>query len=490
MDAGPVLRRFTVEGYRGFDGPVTLDLTAVGDYGFNRRCIRDGIIRKCMVLGRNGCGKSDLGLALHDIAVTLTDPGTDGGRCDPRTFLNVHSGSGRARFVYELQDGDRVIVYSYSKTSPDRIVHETLTVDGSTVFEVGDGADDLSGLAVHGAEVPDPEAASGRMPLLRYVIDGTVQGNGSPLSSVMRFARGIMYLGPDGGMDDALRYVVDHDLVAGLQGFLSDMTGSEVGLAIADVPGNGREVVRRMGDGYLPFHTVASGGTVQLVRLFHLMERIGDATFLYIDGFGPHYHHTLTERVVMWIRSMDHVQVVFTSHDTSLVCNRILRPDCYLVMDGRGLNPLPYLTDREIREGHNLGRLLRGGEFDDDRLGSCNLAPGCTGPSDASASPSDPIVIGLRRIVGPIAERHGMMGVYLFGSHARGDHRPDSDYDFCVVTGPECGMFELAGFFSDLRDAVGSDIDLVCWDELDGGFADAVRGDLVSLFGAEHPDLV
>jgi predicted nucleotidyltransferase len=43
----------------------------------------------------------------------------------------------------------------------------------------------------------------------------------------------------------------------------------------------------------------------------------------------------------------------------------------------------------------------------------------------------------IRKIVPPIAERHGVEHVYLFGSRARGDHRPDSDYDFMVSFGSE-----------------------------------------------------
>lgn len=33
----------------------------------------------------------------------------------------------------------------------------------------------------------------------------------------------------------------------------------------------------------------------------------------------------------------------------------------------RGITSLPDLTDREIGEGHNLEKLLRGGEFDEQR---------------------------------------------------------------------------------------------------------------------------
>jgi predicted nucleotidyltransferase len=63
--------------------------------------------------------------------------------------------------------------------------------------------------------------------------------------------------------------------------------------------------------------------------------------------------------------------------------------------------------------------------------------------------------------VTPLAERYGVGKVYLFGSVARGDHDENSDYDFCIERGRIRGLIMLSEFFQDLRDAVGSDIDLV-----------------------------
>jgi predicted nucleotidyltransferase len=50
-------------------------------------------------------------------------------------------------------------------------------------------------------------------------------------------------------------------------------------------------------------------------------------------------------------------------------------------------------------------------------------------PSDAQVS------LGLRRFVDEVRARYGanLRGVYLFGSRARGDNRPDSDADVAVV---------------------------------------------------------
>ena len=90
----------------------------------------------------------------------------------------------------------------------------------------------------------------------------------------------------------------------------------------------------------------------------------------------------------------------------------------------------------------------------------------------------------LRRIVEPIAESYGMRQVYLFGSRARGDNREDSDYDFCVVTSDDCDLFELGGFFADLRDALGVEIDLVCQESLRDDFSREVFRDRRLLYEA------
>ena len=67
----------------------------------------------------------------------------------------------------------------------------------------------------------------------------------------------------------------------------------------------------------------------------------------------------------------------------------------------------------------------------------------------------------LKTIVKPVAEKHGVDRIYLFGSVARGDHNEDSDYDFCIEKGRIRDMFAFAEFFQDMYDAVGHEIDIL-----------------------------
>ena len=90
----------------------------------------------------------------------------------------------------------------------------------------------------------------------------------------------------------------------------------------------------------------------------------------------------------------------------------------------------------------------------------------------------------LCQIVGAVAARHGMIRVYLFGSRARGDNTEGSDYDFCILTPDDYGLFEVGGFYADLRDALGTDIDIVCEESLRNDFSRKVLRDRRLLYEA------
>lgn len=90
----------------------------------------------------------------------------------------------------------------------------------------------------------------------------------------------------------------------------------------------------------------------------------------------------------------------------------------------------------------------------------------------------------LCQIVGAVAARHGIICVYLFGSRARGDNTEGSDYDFCILTPDDYGLFEVGGFYADLRDALGTDIDVVCEESLRDNFSREVLKDRRLLYEA------
>lgn len=90
----------------------------------------------------------------------------------------------------------------------------------------------------------------------------------------------------------------------------------------------------------------------------------------------------------------------------------------------------------------------------------------------------------LCRIVGAIAAEYGIERVYLFGSRARGDNGPGSDYDFCIRTPDDMGLFKMSGFYRKLGDALGTSVDIVCEESLRDDFSRTISKDLRLIYEA------
>jgi hypothetical protein len=85
---------------------------------------------------------------------------------------------------------------------------------------------------------------------------------------------------------------------------------------------------------------------------------------MFIDEFDAFYHFEMAEELVGILERMPGFQAILTSHNTNLLSNRIMRPDCYFILTGEKLTSFANATGRELREGHNLEKLYMSGEFD------------------------------------------------------------------------------------------------------------------------------
>lgn len=369
-----MLKRFAVENFRGLRGRTVVDFTKTKKYGFNTDLIRDGLINKVLIVGKNGCGKTNLGLALFDIVMTLTDLNTDRRQRDASAYLNGDSGMPYAAFEYEFGLGSDDVVYSYRKISPDTIVYERLELNGRTVFiRDGDGID-ASGLGMIDAEGLKVNPGNGRLSVLRFIVNNTDQPPDSVLTRLMDFVKGMLYFrsvqdgnvysGLINGTEDLAKYIMDHDLVSEFQDFLEDTGGIAMRLGTVSVGGMSDVLVQETACRRYPLSDVLSSGTGSLMLFFYWMKHFDSVTFLYMDEFDAYYHYALSESVLRLVCGMTGFQTVFTSHNVALVSNRVMRPDCCWMMSDGIVRAFPDLTGRELREGHNMEKLLRGGEFD------------------------------------------------------------------------------------------------------------------------------
>ena len=66
----------------------------------------------------------------------------------------------------------------------------------------------------------------------------------------------------------------------------------------------------------------------------------------------------------------------------------------------------------------------------------------------------------LKKIVEPIAKKYDLKSLYLMGSRARGDNRPDSDYDFCYDM-KKPSLMQVSELMADLSEALKTNVDLI-----------------------------
>ena len=88
----------------------------------------------------------------------------------------------------------------------------------------------------------------------------------------------------------------------------------------------------------------------------------------------------------------------------------------------------------------------------------------------------------IRRIAGPIAARHGVERIRLFGSYARGEATENSDIDMLVECGAIRRAFQMGGLYADLSEGLGKPLDLVTTDHGDKAFLGRIEEDRFRLY--------
>ncbi|MCQ2070958.1 MAG: nucleotidyltransferase domain-containing protein [archaeon] len=87
----------------------------------------------------------------------------------------------------------------------------------------------------------------------------------------------------------------------------------------------------------------------------------------------------------------------------------------------------------------------------------------------------------IRLLIKPIAARYPVDEIYLFGSRARGDGTPDSDYDFLIVPKKGMSAFQMCGLLNDLEEQFGT-VDLVSSRSIKGEFEHNVLKERVLVY--------
>lgn len=83
----------------------------------------------------------------------------------------------------------------------------------------------------------------------------------------------------------------------------------------------------------------------------------------FIDEFDAFYHFELSESVQKRLGKISGVQIFTTTHNTDLMSNDLLRPDCYFLLKDNKIKAISDLTEKELRQAHNLQKMYKAGAF-------------------------------------------------------------------------------------------------------------------------------
>ena len=88
----------------------------------------------------------------------------------------------------------------------------------------------------------------------------------------------------------------------------------------------------------------------------------------------------------------------------------------------------------------------------------------------------------IKAIAAPIASRHGVAAMYLFGSYARGEATPAGDLDFRIEKGNVHSLLQFASLQLDLEEGFSKELDVLTTQMLTPDFLNKIRSEEVLIY--------
>ena len=369
-----MLKKFEVTNFKNFKDTLSFDLSKTKSYEFNPKCVKSGIVNKSLVYGYNGVGKSNLGFAIFDLISHLTDR-NNGAHCY-ENYLNAYMRDGIAEFKYVFSFKQGEVVYEYGKSDLESLVYERLTINGSDFASIDRRQNSVAKINAAGAESLKTDVGTSSISIVSYIkknsiLEGTIDNE--CFFEFIDFINGMLffrsldkndYIGLEQGGGSIGADIVEQGHLEGFESFLNE-AGVECKLGLMG-EGDANKIGFDFDGKLIPFFEIASQGTKSLSLFYFWLQRLkgegSPVTFLFIDEFDAFYHHDLSALIVDMLRNVK-AQVIITTHNTSVMTNDLLRPDCYFLMRSNGMHSLASSTSKELREAHNIEKMYKAGSF-------------------------------------------------------------------------------------------------------------------------------
>lgn len=368
-----MLIKFEVTNFKNFNETLVFDLTKTNAYEFNKECVTNGVVNKSLVYGHNGVGKSNLGFAIFDLISHLTDKSS--GSEHYNNYLNASNTSEVASFLYEFKFGDDHVIYKYGKSNFETLTNESLHINNVEYAHIDRKNNSIASIHAAGAENLKRDIGASQISLITYIKKNSVLEENRTNRAFFKFIEFVNemlffrsleknnYIGLQQGTRHIGADIIEQGNIEDFEEFLND-AGIECKLKPIEGSEN-PDIAFDFGGKLIPFYDIASQGTKSLSLFYYWLQRLKKTSvvsFLFIDEFDAFYHHSLSANIVRILREID-AQVIITTHNTSIMTNDLLRPDCYFLMNKKGLHSLSNSTAKDLREAHNIEKMYKAGAF-------------------------------------------------------------------------------------------------------------------------------
>lgn len=371
-----MLKRFSVINFKNFRQRTELFLDRPSSYEFNSEIIQNQCVSKGIFYGINGCGKSNLALALFDIILHLTDKEKTIDKYSP--YLNLSSSKPVAEFEYVFSFDGIEVIYQYRKKDPLTLDYESLVIDKEEVISY-DYSAQKGYTTLKGAETlqltSSLQYGTDKLSRIKYIRSNAILEDNHINRAFLSFFSFVdnmlmfysldtnRYQGLNIGGDSFTQGIIRSGKMKDFEIFLHQQ---EIDYQLVALDVNGiSELFCKFPKQTVPFNRVASTGTRSLALFYYWYIKMEKASFVFIDEFDAFYHFELSQELVRLVRSLKNTQVFLSTHNTDLLTNELLRPDAYFIIENNVIRSLDNKTSKELRRAHNLQKMYKAGSFNE-----------------------------------------------------------------------------------------------------------------------------
>lgn len=365
-----MLCKFKVKGYKNFKEEIEFNLEKHNDYQFNKNLVKNDLINKAIIYGKNGSGKTNFGFALFDIVFHLTDKNRNMEPYIQPNYLNMENTTGYAEFYYEFKFDNDKIIYKYRKQNLYKVIYEEIICNGEKLIEYDVSNPKQKIINIEEAKSLNWQYNDDDLSIVKYICNNTIFTKNLVLPKLMDFVNGMLwfrsvdsvgFIGLRNNSNSLDKIIIDNEKVNDFSNFLQE-NGQNYEIQAIDIP-NGKILGVKIGDKLTTFESIISTGTKALWLYYCWEIYFKKVTLLFIDEFDATYHFDLAASIVKRINKYNDFQSILTSHNTYLMSNNLTRPDCTFILTPESIKNLSSCTDKELREAHNIEKLYREGLF-------------------------------------------------------------------------------------------------------------------------------